>query len=284
MTEKPAPGDMIETGSDIGVFDSGLGGLIVTKALIEAMPQYSFSYLGDTKHVPYGPRSQEAIYGFTRDCVDFLFRRRNCAIVIIACNTASIAALRRLQQEYLRANFPERRILGVVIPTMEYVASKGAGSAGLLATDSTVRSGVYDAELAKLDPGTRLVSVAAPLLVPLIENDGGRFAGPIVREYLENFRGTDIESIILGCTHYPYLEGLIRDEAAAVIGRPVEIISQTRIIPESLGDYFARHPEIERKLARGGARSFAVTDVTESYRAQAARLFGGEIEIEKIDI
>jgi glutamate racemase len=258
-----------ESGSNIGVFDSGLGGLVVTRALMDAFPGYSFSYLGDTKHVPYGPRSNEVVYGFARECVDHMFRYRGCALVVIACNTASIAALRRLQREYLPASFPGRRILGVIVPTLECVARGGYKSVGLLATDSTVRSRVYEQELAKLDPDIRLLSVAAPLLVPLIENDGARFARPIVREYLENFRGTDIDSIILGCTHYPYLEDMIRDEAAAVFARPVEIISQTRIIPASLKGYLDRHPEIERGLSRDGKSTFAVTDITDSYLAQA---------------
>jgi glutamate racemase len=269
---------------NIGVFDSGLGGLVITKALVEAMPLYSFSYLGDTKHVPYGDRSTETVYGFTRACVDFLFRRRNCAIVIIACNTASIAALRRLQREYLPENFPGRRILGVVVPTMEYVVGRNVKSAGLLDTDSTVRSGVYERELAKLAPGIRLVSVAAPLLVPLIENGGERFARPVVREYLESFRGSDIDSIILGCTHYPFLEEMIRDEAANIFARPVDIISQARIMPASLETYLARHPEIESLLSTDGRNSFAVTDITDSYRAQAEKLFGKKIEIAKVEI
>ncbi|MDR1476600.1 MAG: glutamate racemase [Rickettsiales bacterium] len=269
---------------NIGVFDSGLGGLIVTKALADAMPEYSFSYLGDTKHVPYGSRSGDAVYGFAHGCVDYLFRKRDCRIVVVACNTASIAALRRLQREYLPDSFPDRRILGVVVPTMEYVAGRGIKSAGLLATDSTVRSKAYECELAKIDSGIRLVSVAAPLLVPLIENGGERFARPVVREYIERFRGTDVDSIILGCTHYPFLEEMIKEEAAGALGRPIEIISQTRIVPDSLRSYLARHPEIESDLAHGGGNSFAVTDITDSYRAQAARLFGRKIDIEKVEI
>jgi glutamate racemase len=269
---------------NIGVFDSGLGGLIITHALVGALPRYCFSYLGDTKHVPYGSRSKEAVYEFSRTCVDSLFRKNDCRIVIVACNTASIAALRRLQREYLPENFPDRRILGVVIPTLEYVIGAGLKSVGLLATASTVASGVYGEELKKLDPKIEIHSVAAPLLVPLIENDGAQFARPVVREYVGQFRGTNVGSIILGCTHYPYLEDMIREEANAVLGRPIEIISQTRIVPDSLRSYLARHPEIERDLAREGKNSFAVTDITDSYRAQAERLFGGRIEIKKADI
>ena len=271
---------------NIGVFDSGLGGLMITRSLIKAMPGYCFSYLGDTKHVPYGPRSKEAIYGFAKDCIDHLFRSKNCRLVIVACNTASIAALRRLQQEYLPANFPERRILGVIIPTLEHVLERECKSLGLLATSSTVSSGVYEEELKKLDPAIRIFSLATQLLVPLIENDGSRFARPIVREYLEGLKlkSASIDSIILGCTHYPYLEDMIREEASDVFGSPVGIISQTRIIPKSLQNYLARHPEIERDLSRTGVHSFAVTDMTQSYHEQAQLLFGGEIGMTKVQI
>ncbi|MCL1902476.1 MAG: glutamate racemase [Alphaproteobacteria bacterium] len=266
-------------GNKIGIFDSGLGGLIIARSLISAMPDFSFTYLGDTLHVPYGPRSYESIYGFAESCIDYLFRNEDCRIVIIACNTATIAALRKLQQVYLPANFPDRRILGIVIPTLEYVAEGGFKNIGLLATTGTINSGVYEQELAKLNPDIKIYPVAAPLLVPLIENDGDKFAPPIIAEYLKNFDGRNIDSIILGCTHYPHYKDLIRTCTPGI-----EIISQDEIIAEKLADYLMRHPEIERDLSRDGARKFIATDITESYLTVAKNIFGNEITISHADI
>ena len=127
---------------NIGTFDSGLGGLVITRALIEAMPEYNFCYLGDTARVPYGNRSKETVYNYTKNCIDYLFKKKNCKLIIIACNTATFAALRRLQQEYLPQNFPDRRILGVIVPTIEEIINKNYSSVGLLATQGTVSSDV----------------------------------------------------------------------------------------------------------------------------------------------
>jgi len=262
---------------NIGIFDSGLGGLIITDALVKAMPQYSYAYMGDTLHVPYGARSHLAIYGFTADCVDRMFRDMDCAIIIIACNTASIAALRKLQQEYLPKNFPDRRILGVVIPTVEAAVAAGAKRIGLLATETTARSGTYSEELLKLDDSAELFPVAAPLLVPLIENDGDKFAMPVLEEYVGKFRDKDLDALILGCTHFPHY----KKEITALLSG-VRILSQDEIIPEKLADYFRRHPEMEARIAKTGGRRFFATDISEPYKAQARRLFGKEIEIEKV--
>ncbi|MCL2018088.1 MAG: glutamate racemase [Alphaproteobacteria bacterium] len=263
----------------IGIFDSGLGGLIIAKSLIQAMPQYPFVYFGDTKHVPYGSRSYETIYEFSRNCIDYLFRTQDCRLVIIACNTASIAALRKLQQEYLPINFPERRILGIIVPTLEYVAQRGLRNIGLLATEGTIRSGVYGEELAKIDPSIKVYSVAAPLLVPLVENDGDKFAPAIIHEYLEKFSGTGIDSIILGCTHYPHYKKLIKEQACEVLGCDIEVISQDEILQESLSDYLHRHPEIEQDITKNESPIFITTDITGAYLAQANRMFGRKIEI-----
>jgi len=262
---------------NIGIFDSGLGGLIIMNALVGAMPEYSYVYMGDTLHVPYGVRSHDAVYGFARACIDRMFRDMDCAIIIIACNTATIAALRKLQQEYLPKNFPDRRILGVVIPTVEVAIDAGAKRIGLLATETTARSDIYLAELRKLDDKIELFSVAAPLLVPLIENDGDKFAPPVLEEYVAKFQGRNLDALILGCTHFPHYKKEIR---ALMPG--VRVLSQDEIIPEKLADYLRRHPEMESRIAKTGARKFFATDISESYRTQARRLFGKDIEIKKI--
>ncbi|GHS96828.1 glutamate racemase [Bacteroidia bacterium] len=263
------------SGMKIGVFDSGLGGLIIMCALAERLPQYDFAYFGDTANLPYGSRSGDIIYKNSVRVMDYLFGSADCAIVIVACNTASAAALRKLQQEYLPAKYPDRRILGVVVPTVQAIAGQGLDRVGLIATASTVRSNVYSEELAKVC-ATQVISVAAPLIVPLVENGGDKYAREIISDYLAQFDGLGIQALILGCTHYPFYKDLF----AKISGVP--IISQDDIIPESLADYLARHPEINVLLSRDGARSFAVSDQNLGYIAQARRIFGNDIELEQV--
>lgn len=258
------------------MFDSGLGGLIVAKVLIDAFPKYGFAYLGDTANLPYGNKSPEKIYDCSKECVDALFREHDAAIVIVACNTASIVALRRLQQEYLPGNFPDRRILGISIPTMEYTTERGYKNVGLIATNSTVKSGIYESELKKLDPDIKVTARATPLLVPLIEDGGDKYAPVVLADYLPPFLKCD--ALILGCSHYPRYKGLIREMLPGV-----DVISQDEIIPEKLREYFSRHPEIEGKL-QAGENFFGITDVTENYIQSAEKLFGRRIAIEKASV
>ena len=261
----------------IGVFDSGLGGLIVARALINGFGEYDFAYLGDTANLPYGNKSADKVYDCAVKCVDYLFREKDAALVVVACNTASIVALRRLQREYLADNFPERRILGISIPTIEYVIEKGYKNIGLIATNSAVKSGTYDAELTKLDPEIKLQSVAAPLLVPLIEDGGDKYAPAVLADYLAPFHNKD--ALILGCTHYPKYKDIIREMLPGVA-----VVAQDEIIPDKLAEYLGRHPEIEKLIDRNGNRFFGITDITENYIASAAKLFGSPIQIEKIGI
>ena len=258
----------------IGIFDSGLGGLIITRALVGALPQYDYAYLGDTANLPYGTRSPELVRALARKGVDWLFREQGCAIVIIACNTASIAALRNLQTDYLPANFPGRKVLGVVIPTMEAVAAGEFRRVGLIATQATIKSGVYEQELSKLSSDIIINSLATPLLAPLIENGGDKYAPGIIADYLAGMGG--IDALVLGCTHYPYYKNLF---AAQLPG--VKIISQDEIIPAALADYLARHGEVAGMLSCGGSRFFGITDVTDAYALQAERMFGEQVGVEK---
>ncbi len=269
---------------NIGTFDSGLGGLVITKALIMEMPGYNFCYLGDTARVPYGNRSQEVIYKYTKNCIDYLFKKKDCKLIIIACNTATFAALRKLQQEYLPQNFPDRRILGVIIPTIEEIINKKYSSVGLLATQGTVNSDVYGVELKKKNNMVKLFSYPAPLLVPLIENNADEFAPPIIDSYIRNFIGKNIEAIILGCTHYPHYKNLIKESAKRILGKEVDIISQDEFLPTSLKDYLKRHPEIEKDLSKDSNYSFEITDINISYIQQAKSIFGKDIKISKVEI
>jgi len=262
----------------IGIFDSGLGGLIVTHSLIQQLPQYDYIYLGDTARVPYGNRSQEIIYDFTRSAVDHLFAL-DCQLIIIACNTASAEALARIQQEYLPAQYPDRRVLGVLIPAAEAaVATSKQGRVGVIATQGTIDSRAYEREIHKLQPNLRIFPQATPLLVPLVENNALQYAPPILDDYLRPLLKENIDTLILGCTHYPLFKQLIQASA----GPDVTIISQDEIIPSRLADYLKRHPEIERQLSKQGSYQFLTTDVAPSTAAVAGHLFGRTVDLHKI--
>lgn len=261
----------------IGIFDSGLGGLAIAQAIIREMPHYDYLYLGDTKRVPYGNRSQESIHQFTSEALEFLFQR-DCQLVIIACNTASAEALRKTQQEYLPNNFPDRNVLGVIIPTVEE-AVQGSHRVGVLATASTVASGAYATELQRQNPVAEVFQQAAPLLVPLIENDGLKYVDPILEDYLSPLLQAQVDSVILGCTHYSWLKDLVRSK----IG--VKVVSQDEIVPSKLKNYLARHPEHETKLGRNGVRRYCVTDLTVGYEDLVTRLSGTrDIQLEKVEL
>ena len=256
----------------IGIFDSGLGGLIVTKALVKALPQYDYAYLGDTANLPYGARSGELVRALSTRCVDWLFRKQNCALVIVACNTASIAALK-----FLQTRFVEHKVLGVVIPTMEAVVEGRFKNVGLIATQATIKSGVYEQELRKLSPDIAIRPLATPLLVPLIENGGDKYAPAVIADYLAGFK--DVEALVLGCTHYPYYKNLFTQQLPGA-----KIISQDEIIPASLAAYLARHEELSAKFSRGGSRFFGITDMTTAYEEQAERMFGEKVRVERVDV
>lgn len=255
----------------IGVFDSGLGGLLVAQSIIKRLPQYDYLYLGDTKRVPYGNRSQETIHEFVGQALDYLFTH-DCQLIILACNTASAEALRKSQQQYLPRHYPDRRVLGVVIPMAEAAIERSSGEGdpvvGVIGTASTVESGAYVRELSRVHPGTRVVQNPTPLLVPLVENDGFKFVGPVLDDYLAPLKEQEIQSLILGCTHYAALKCQIAERI------DVPVISPDDVVPHKLADYLVRHPEIESKLGRSGERIYEVTDLTDSYRVFARRLAG----------
>jgi glutamate racemase len=263
--------------SPIGIFDSGLGGLVMTRAFRAALPQTDFLYLGDTLHVPYGPRSADAIFEFTLQAVEYLFDQ-GCPLIIIACNTASANALRRLQQTYLAEHYPDRRILGVIIPTVEAAIEAGCTRIGLIGTAFTARSKTYEEELQKLNPAISLHPKATPLLVPLVENNGLKYAEPILRDYLEPLLQAGIDSLILGCTHYP----LFKPQLAKILPPHVDIISQDEVVPAKLMHYLQRHPEIEHRISKGGTLKCLLTDVTPSYTESGEGLLGEAVDFEKV--
>ena len=281
----------------IGIFDSGLGGLIIAKAIKKAMPQYDYVYLGDTKRVPYGNRSHDAVFEFTRECVDYLFRKENCALVIVACNTASARALRRLQKEYLMTPSPRsksghspfaggenRKILGVLIPAVEECAK--FERIGVLGTRGTVDSNTFPLEIKKLwgsKPAKGRVKIfqnSAPMLVPLAEEGEIKNALPFIKKYLEPFRNKKLDAVVLGCTHYPIFKNQIRK----ILPKNIKIISQDEIVPKKLKNYLERHQEITKKLSKrkqapkGSKASYGVkilvTDMTKSVEKLTKKWFG----------
>ncbi len=262
---------------NLGVFDSGLGGLLIAKSIRAQMPDIDMIYYGDTLHLPYGNRSAEAIYEYSRRAMEYLFSL-DCRLIIVACNTVSATALRRLQQEYLpSSSWPERRILGVVVPTLEEAIEKRYGKIGLLGTHHTVSSNVYSQELQKLKPDIQIVQNAAPLLVPMIENDGMKWIDPVLNHYMEPLMKSESECLILGCTHY----SLLKDRIEAIAGRKMTLLSQDEIIPGKLADYLKRHPEIAGDIGNTGESRFIVSDLTQNYMDTAMALYGQNIKIEK---
>jgi glutamate racemase len=277
------------------VFDSGFGGLTVLSALRTRLPDYDYLYLGDSARVPYGNRSHEIVYEFTREAVFELFAR-GCPLVVIACNTASARALRRIQQEDLPHRAPDRRVLGVVRPSAEALAGlpPGAipgitepalisGTVAVLGTPGTVASDSYRLELAKLAPGLTLVQQACTLWVPLVE--AGETEGPGTEYFLRKYLGplfapgaTPPSRILLGCTHYPLLLSGIRANVPA----GVEVLPQGPLVAERLADWLRRHPEMETRLARGGRYEVLTTDDPGWFGEFSARVLGGECSATKI--
>ena len=260
----------------LGVFDSGLGGLLIAKSIRDKMPDIDTVYFGDTLHLPYGKRSNASIYEYSKKAIEFLFEA-DCNLIITACNTVSASALRQLQQEYLpNSPYADRRILGVVVPTLECAIDQAHKNIGLIATDYTVHSNIYKEELKKINSSVSIFQANSPLLVPLIENDGEQWVSSVLEHYLAPLLDKDIECLILGCTHYPFLKDKIRK----IIGEDISLISQDEIIPLKLEEYLERHPEISDKIDRNGRTQFIVSDITDSYIRAAHKIYGEEINIE----
>jgi glutamate racemase len=256
----------------LGVFDSGLGGLLIAKSIREKLPDIDILYFGDTLHLPYGNRSDEAITMYTKRAMDAMFQQ-GCSLIVMACNTASAACLRKLQQEYLPEAWPGRNIIGVVVPTLEEAIERGHTKLGLIATNYLVRSKIYEEELRKINPGIQLSQTATPLLVPLIENGGAQWIKSVLMHYLTEHMPHDIECLILGCTHY----GLLKDHVRVILGQNVDLITQDDLIPGKLAAYLQAHPEYE--VGRSGRDEFFVSDLTDNYVASAQELYGAPIEI-----
>ena len=267
-------------GGHIGVFDSGFGGLTILRGIVKELPEYSYIYLGDNARAPYGNRSKELIYEFTKQAVDFLFTK-GCELIILACNTASSEALRKIQQEYLPTKYPNKNVLGVLIPAAEYALNVTRNNkVGVIATEGTVNSGTFVRELKKLSPKIKVVQQACPLLVPIVESGAvdSKATKLVLEEYLEPLKEQKIDTLILGCTHYGLLEKQIR----GVLGSNVEVISEETCVPPKLRDYLARHKEIVEKLKSSGSVKFYSTDPTDKFITLGSEFYGEKIDVDKL--
>jgi len=261
----------------IGVFDSGLGGLTILKAFIEVLPEYDFIYLGDNARTPYGNKSLSVIYEYTRQAVDFLFCR-GASLIILACNTASAKSLRKIQQEWLPLHYPQRRVLGVVIPLAEEaVAASRDGRIGVIGTRSTIESKVYEQELHKLEKNLEIFGQPCPLLVPLVEEGwvGKPETNMILKKYLRPLKSKNIDTLILGCTHYPFL----KKDIERIMGRNCHLLDAPGIVADKLIDYLQRHPEIEEKLLKDRRRTFYTTDDKERFKDFGEKFLGQRISM-----
>lgn len=268
----------------IGVFDSGFGGLTVLRSLTEQLPEYDFIYLGDNARVPYGNRSFETVYAYTWECVQALFAI-GCPLVILACNTASAKALRSIQQEKLPVVAPNRRVLGVIRPTTEEAGHwSKSGHVGVLGTSGTVNSDSYPIELAKFFPDLKVSQEACPLWVPLVENNEHLGAGAeyFLQKNLQQLLAKDpqIDTIILGCTHYPLLLPLLQKHAPSHL----RFIAQGELVASKLADYLQRHPQMKARLLKNGTRRFYTTDDAAQFNQKAQIFYGEAVHAQRIEL
>lgn len=244
----------------VGIFDSGYGGLTTMKEIVKALPQYDYTYLGDNARAPYGNRSPKTVTQFTDEAVRFLFGR-GARLIIIACYTATSLALRELQEKYLRnpsSPFRDRKILGVIRPTVEKAIKVSKGRIGVAGTRATIDSKAFGIELKKLRPEISVSQQACPLLVPLIEEHWHTKpeAHMILRKYMSGLKTHNIDTLILGCTHYP----LMLKDFKRTVGKRTQVLDSGKVVAESLKDYLKRHPEIESQLSKKGECVFLTTD------------------------
>ena len=266
----------------IGVFDSGYGGLTILSKIREALPQYDYIYLGDNARTPYGTRSFEIVYQFTLQAVTKLFEM-GCHLVILACNTASAKALRSIQINDLPHLDPQRRVLGVIRPTVECIGNlTQSRHIGVLATAGTIRSESYPMEVHKLFPDIKVSGEACPLWVPLVENNEaqGEGADYFVRKHIDRLLAADnrIDTVILGCTHYPLLLPKIRQYMPA----DIHIVAQGELVAESLKDYLHRHPEMDARCTRGGNCRYCTTEAEEKFSESASTFLNQAVNVQKV--
>ena len=271
----------------IGVFDSGYGGLTILDKIREKMPEYDYIYLGDNARTPYGTRSFEVVYNFTLQAVRKLFEL-GCPLVILACNTASAKALRSIQQIDLPQIAPRKRVLGVIRPTVECIGEMTTTRhIGVLATTGTIKSESYPLEVRKLFPDITITGEACPMWVPLVENNESQSGGAdyFIRQHIERLLQKDplIDTILLGCTHYP----LLMDKIRKFTPSHIRIIAQGEYVAESLQDYLRRHPEMDNLCSQGGTCRFLTTESEQKFKESASIFLSQtnqELKVETISL
>lgn len=262
----------------IGIFDSGYGGLTILKKIRKLLPEYDYLYFGDNARAPYGTRSFEIVLEFTTEAVKYLFGC-GCHLVILACNTASAKALRSIQQNILPNIAPDRRVLGVIRPTVESLDGfTRSRHVGVVATPGTIRSNSYSMEVKKLFPDIHVTGQACPMWVPLIENNeaAGEGADYFVKKYLDNLFSNDplIDTLVLGCTHYPLLTEKIQKYAP----QNMRIVEQGELVAHSLKAYMNRHPEIDKKCTKNGTLELHTTENSETFNKFASLFLEHDVD------
>ena len=268
----------------IGVFDSGYGGLTVLESLVQQLPQYDYIYLGDNARAPYGNRSFDTVYRYTWQCVEWLLKQ-NCPLIILACNTASAKALRTIQQKDLPRLNSKARVLGVIRPTSEVIGTYSqTKTIGILATSGTVQSQSYLIEIQKFFPNLKIEQEACPMWVPLVENNeyDNEGAQYFLQKSLHNLlqKDADIDTLLLGCTHY----SLLKEKIENMVPKNIHVLAQGAIVAESLKDYLQRHSEIENRISKGNRRIFYTTDAKEEFDKKGANFFSDRILSHHLDL
>ncbi|MBR0273068.1 MAG: glutamate racemase [Bacteroidaceae bacterium] len=272
------------TRGPIGIFDSGYGGLTILHGIRQLLPEYDYLYLGDNARAPYGPRSFDVVYEFTRQAVLKLFEM-GCHLVILGCNTASAKALRTIQQNDLPQIDPERRVLGVIRPTAEIIGSlTETRHVGIFATEGTIKSQSYDLEIHKLHPDLKVTGVACPFWVPLVEYNEADSPGAdyFVKKRIDQIMREDpqIDAIILGCTHYP----LLMPKILKYLPTGVRIIPQGEYVAESLKSYLDRHPEIDQRCSKTATVHYLTTENSDKFKEQAQIFLHESIDVDNITL
>ncbi len=268
----------------IGIFDSGYGGLTILHGIRQVLPQYDYLYLGDNARAPYGPRSFDVVYEFTRQAVVRLFEL-GCHLVILGCNTASAKALRTIQQNDLPQLDPTRRVLGIIRPTAEVIGSlTRSRHVGVLATEGTIKSESYKLEIQKLFPDILVSGVACPFWVPLVEYNEADSPGAdyFVKKRIDQLMRLDpkIDAAILGCTHYP----LLMPKILKYMPQGVRIIPQSEYVADSLSRYLERHPQIEQQCSKGASVHYMTTENPDKFRESAQLFLHEPVEVENISL
>jgi glutamate racemase len=278
ILQSPLP----QTPGPIGIFDSGYGGLTILHGIRQLLPEYDYLYLGDNARAPYGTRSFELVYEFTRQAVIKLFEM-GCHLVILGCNTASAKALRSIQQNDLPSWDADRRVLGVIRPTAEVIGSLTHNRhVGIFATEGTIKSESYNMEIQKLYPDIQVSGVACPFWVPLVEYNEADSPGAdyFVKKRIDQLLRLDpqIDTVILGCTHYP----LLLPKIHKYMPRGIRIIAQGEYVASSLQSYFQRHPDMEQRCTKNGQTRYLTTENPERFKEQAQIFLHEDIEVENV--